>query len=61
MGDLDLFKLNFREIILLLKIKEACHIQQYKSICMLTVSFKILTKVANNRLNSVDGKVVHLS
>ena len=61
MGDLDLFKLNFGEIILLLNIKEACDIQQYKSICLLNVSFKIFTKVTTNRLNSVADKVVRPS
>uniref|UniRef100_A0A453KU06 Reverse transcriptase domain-containing protein n=1 Tax=Aegilops tauschii subsp. strangulata TaxID=200361 RepID=A0A453KU06_AEGTS len=42
---LDLFKLNFGEIVLLPKIKEAERIQQFRPICLLNVSFKIFTKV----------------
>lgn len=53
-GRLDLFRLNFDEIVLLLKIKEAERMQQYRAICLLNASFKIFTKVATNRLNSVD-------
>ena len=51
-GQLDLFRLNFGEIILLPKIKEAERIQQYRPICLLNVSFKIFTKVPTNRLNT---------
>ena len=42
---LDLFRLNFVEIVLLPKIKEAERIQQFRPICLLNVSFKIFTKV----------------
>ena len=55
---LELFKLNFGEIILLPKIKDAQRIQQYMPICLLNVSFKIFTKVATIRLNSVADNVV---
>ncbi|WVZ64587.1 hypothetical protein U9M48_014082, partial [Paspalum notatum var. saurae] len=34
-------------------IQEANQIQQYRPICLLNVSFKIFTKVATNRINSV--------
>src|SRR5215216_4894928 len=57
-GQLDLFRLNFGEIILLPKIKDAERIQQYRPICLLNVSFKIFTKVATIRLNSVADNVV---
>lgn len=57
-GQLELFKLNFREIILLPKTKEAERIHQYRPICLLNVSFKIFTKVATIRLNSVADHVV---
>ena len=57
-GQLELFKLNFGEIILLPKIKDAERIQQYRPICLLNVSFKIFTKVATIRLNSVADNVV---
>ena len=58
---LDLFRLNFGEIVLLPKIKEAERIQQFRPICLLNVSFKIFTKVATNRLNSVADHVVRPS
>ena len=48
-GQLELFRLNFGEIILLPKIKDAERIQQYRPICLLNVSFKIFTKVATIR------------
>jgi hypothetical protein len=52
-GNLPLFCLNFGIIMLLPKEKEVKRIQQYRPICMLNVSFKILTKVLANRLTSV--------
>ena len=55
---LDISRLNFGEIILLPKIKDANRIQQYRPICLLNVSFKIFTKVATNRLNGVADHVV---
>ena len=58
---LDLFRLNFGEIVLLPKIKEAERIQQYRPICLLNVSFKIFTKVATNRLNPIADHVVRPS
>jgi hypothetical protein len=48
--DLPLYSLNFGTIILLHKCREAATIQQYRSICLLNVSFKIFTKVATNRI-----------
>ena len=57
-GQLEIFRLNFGEIVLLPKIQEAERIQQYRPICLLNVSFKIFTKVATIRLNSVADHVV---
>ena len=57
-GQLELSRLNFGEIILLPKINDAERIQQYRPICLLNVSFKIFTKVATIRLNSVADHVV---
>ena len=57
-GQLELFRLNFGEIILLPKVNEAERIQQYRPICLLNVSFKIFTKTATIRLNSMAGHVV---
>ena len=60
-GQLELFRLNFDEIILLPKVNEAEMIQQFRPICLLNVSFKIFTKVATIRLNSVADHVVRPS
>jgi mannosylglycoprotein endo-beta-mannosidase len=60
-GQLDLFRLNFGEIILLPKVNEAERIQQFRPICLLNVSFKIFTKVATIRLNTVADVVVRPS
>jgi hypothetical protein len=57
-GQLELFRLNFGEVILLPKVNEAERIQQYRPICLLNVSFKIFMKVATIRLNSVADHVV---
>jgi hypothetical protein len=60
-GQLELFHLNFDKIILLPKINEADRIQQYRPICLLNVSFKIFTKVATIRLNTVADHVIRPS
>jgi hypothetical protein len=57
-GDLPLFSLNFEVITLVPKVQEANVIQQYQPICLLNMSFKIFTKVATNRLNSVADHVI---
>jgi hypothetical protein len=57
-GQLELFRLNFGEVILLPKVNEAERIQQYRPICLLNVSFKIFMKVATIRLNTVADHVV---
>ena len=53
-GNLPLFSLNFGVITLLTKTREANKIQQYRPIYLLNVSFKIFTKVATCRFNSVE-------
>jgi hypothetical protein len=60
-GQLELFHLNFGEVILLPKVNEVEMIQQYRTICLLYVSFKIFTKVATIRLNTVADHVVQPS
>jgi mannosylglycoprotein endo-beta-mannosidase len=57
-GQLELFRINFGEIILLPKVNDAERIQQYRPICLLNVCFKIFTKVATIRLNYVADHVV---
>jgi hypothetical protein len=60
-GQLELFRLNFGKIVLLPKVNEAERIQQYMPICLLNVSFKIFTKLATLRLNTVADHVVRPS
>jgi hypothetical protein len=57
-GQLELFHLNFGEVILLSKVMDAERIQQYRPICLLNVGFKIFTKVATIRLNTVADHVM---
>ena len=57
-GQLELFCINFGEIILLPKVIDAERIQQYRPISLLNVCFNIFTKVATIRLNSVADHVV---
>ena len=57
-GTLPLNHLNFGNIILLPKKKDARVIQQYRPICLLNVSFKIFTKVATNRLSMIAHKLI---
>jgi len=57
-GTLPLNRLNFGNIILLPKKKDARVIQQYMPICLLNVSFKIFTKVATNRLSMIAHKLI---
>jgi hypothetical protein len=50
--------LNFGVITLLPKKENATHIQQYRPICLLNVSFKIFTKVTTNRISEVAQKII---
>ena len=52
-GNINLFSFNFGMIVLLLKKEDTSRIQEYRPICLLNVSFKILTKVATNRITSI--------
>jgi len=55
---LPIHSLNFGIITLLPKIADVARIQQYRPICPLNVSFKIFTKVLNNRLLKVADKLI---
>jgi hypothetical protein len=55
---LPIYSLNFGVLTLLPKVTDAVQIQQYRLICLLNVSFKIFTKVLNNRLLKVAGKLI---
>uniref|UniRef100_A0A453N2N1 Reverse transcriptase domain-containing protein n=1 Tax=Aegilops tauschii subsp. strangulata TaxID=200361 RepID=A0A453N2N1_AEGTS len=60
-GHLQLFHLNFGMITLLPKKEEAIRMEQFRPICLLSVSFKIFTKVATNRLTWIAHSVVQPS
>jgi hypothetical protein len=60
-GDLDIARLNYGVITLVPKGKDADMIQKYRPICMLNVSFKIITRVLVNRLIQVIWKIVLLN
>jgi hypothetical protein len=57
-GDLLLFSLNFGVISLIPKAQDVNHIQQYRPICLLNISYKIFTKVATNRINQVANHII---
>jgi hypothetical protein len=60
-GELDIARLNYGTITLILKGNDADRIQKYMPICLLNVSFKIITRVIVNRLIQVIWKVVLLN
>jgi hypothetical protein len=57
-GNLPLYSLNFRTIVLLPKSNGVIIVQQYRPICILNVSFKIFTKVATKRITEVAQNVI---
>ncbi|KAG8052989.1 hypothetical protein GUJ93_ZPchr0001g29667 [Zizania palustris] len=57
-NDLNLGRINYGEIVLLPKIKDACSIKQFIPICLLNVCYKIITRVLTLRLTKVTEKVI---
>jgi hypothetical protein len=57
-GRLPIHSLNFGIITLLPKIADAARIQQYRSICLLNVSFNFFMKVLNNRILKVADRMI---
>lgn len=57
-GDLDLWRLDYGVITLILKVKDANTIKQFRPICLLNVSFKLLTRILTIRLTKVAEKVI---
>lgn len=53
MGELELWRLNYGVISLIPKIKDANVIKQFRPICLLNVSFKLITKILAKRLTRV--------
>jgi hypothetical protein len=60
-GELDIARLNYGVITLVPKGKDADKIQKYMPICLLNVSFKIITRVLVNRLIQVIWRIVLLN
>jgi hypothetical protein len=52
-------RLNYEVITLIPKLKEACRIQQYRPICLLNVSFKIITKILMMRMESCMSRIIN--
>lgn len=55
---LDLKRLNFGVTTLIPKLKDANNIWQYRPICLINVSFNILTKMMTSRLGDIAHKVI---
>jgi hypothetical protein len=58
MGHLDLARLNYGVITLVPKVKNANNVKQFRPICLLNVSFKLFTKLINDRLAGVARKII---
>jgi hypothetical protein len=57
-GHLDIERLNHGVISLIPKVLDANVVQQFRPICLLNVSYKILTKILENRLRLIIHKVI---
>lgn len=57
-GLINIDRLNFGVISLFPKTKDASQIQKFRPICLLNVSFKIITKVLMNRLNEIMSYII---
>jgi hypothetical protein len=54
----NVVSLNFGTIVLLFKKENVVHIQQYRPICLLNMSFKIFTKVGTNKVTKVAHTII---
>jgi hypothetical protein len=59
--ELDIDRLNYGVITLLPKLKEAAKIQQYRPICLLNVSYKIITKALMLRFEDCMSRIICVS
>ena len=57
-GKVDLARLSYGIITLVPKTKDARKIQKFRPICLLNVSFNIITKVLMNRLSKVVNPII---
>lgn len=58
-GELELKRLNYGVITLIPKIKDANTIKQFRPICLINVTFKIITKLLAVRLGNVANKIIN--
>jgi hypothetical protein len=56
---LQVERLNYGVITLIPKLKEAYRIQQSRPICLLNVSFKIITKILMMRMESCMSRIIN--
>jgi hypothetical protein len=59
--ELNIGRLNYGVITLIPKIKEATKIQQYRTICLLNVSYKIITKTLTLRFEDCMSRMINKS
>jgi hypothetical protein len=59
--ELNIGRLNYGVITLIPKIKEATEIQQYMPICLLNVSYKIITKALMLRFEDCMNRIINKS
>ena len=57
-GEINIARLNYGIITLVPKTNDAKQIQKFRPICLLNVSFKIITKVLMNRLTKCVAPVI---
>lgn len=60
-GLLEMRRLNYGVITLIPKCKDALQIEKFRPICLLNVSFKIITRVLMKRLSKVIGLLIEKS
>jgi hypothetical protein len=59
--ELDVDRLNYEVITLIPKIKEASKIQQYMPICLLNISYKIITKALMLQFEDCMSRIINKS
>jgi hypothetical protein len=57
-GEMRLHRINYGNIVMLPKLREAVNIKQYMPICLLNVVYKIFTKVLAIRLMEVAEDII---
>lgn len=60
-GRVDISRINYGIITLLLKISDASRIQQYRHICLLNCLYKLITKTLTIRIEPFAEKLIHIA